>query len=506
MRKVILLFSPLMLCGLFLSNIALGQNDNSSPGLINLQSAEAVYEKGPQMNGNRMWHHALMMPNGDVALIGGIKEGFVSLNSAEIFNVSDNSFTSLNMVYTHASPAIAKLLDGRYLIAGGSSNYGVPSYKESELFNPADSSFTSAGDMVRFRANGGSAALGDGRVLIAGAWWTHNDAHTVGELFDNSSQTFSSTGLFKISRARAAVVPTLDGGALILGGVRPRGDQENLPVEYYDPETGSISVLQPFMIDESENWTVNADQTITAYQQLNNGSYLWNAYSTSGPFVSYKLVTVDPQTKLVEEFITEPALPGSDSLRVFGQPVIDKQNSCAYLLAVLSESDNYAITVITVDLANKSLTFADNYYEPETYRLNSVPLVLLKDGRIFATGGSVSDNFNAVNNTLFITPPKSKTTAIDPEGDLPEAFSLQQNYPNPFNPETVIGYNLPEADHILLEVFNMTGQKVATLIDNFQSQGYHTVNLNANNLASVIFIYWLRSGNLKKKKKMVLVK
>lgn len=496
----------LLISVLIAGNYAFGQVDKQHRSMPVLNTAEAAYEAGPLMNENRMWHHAIVMPNGNVALIGGIRRGFISLNNAEIFNPADGTFTTVNMQHTHAAPAVTEMQDGRYLIAGGSSSYGVPQYYQSEIFNPSDSSFTSVGDMVRFRANGGSAVLNDGRVVIAGAWWTHNDAHTMGELYDPQSQSFTGIGPFTISRARAAVVPSSDGDALILGGVRPRGDRENLPVENYDADTGEITVLQQYIIDENENWTINADQVTTEQQKMVNGRYLWKAYSTSGLYTTYRLITVDPQTKAVELFDTDPAIPNSDSLRVIGQPVIDHQNNRAYMLAILSNTDNYTITALTVDLSNGTLTFAANSFEPESYRLNAAPMVLLNDGRIFASGGSVSDNFDAVSNTLFVTPPESQATSRVPDGQMPEAFTLKQNYPNPFNPETIIGYNLTEPDNVRLEVFNLMGQKIATLVDGYQSSGNYSVTFNAENIASGIYLYRLCTNRFTESRKMVLVK
>jgi hypothetical protein len=123
------------------------------------------------------------LPDGRVALFGGHGTGFTALNSAEIWSPSTDSFTTLTMQYTHDWAAFASLSDGRFLLAGGSANLGIPQYATSELFDPATGTFTAVGNLVRFRSGSGAAALSNGTVLIAGAWWTHNDAHTYGELF-----------------------------------------------------------------------------------------------------------------------------------------------------------------------------------------------------------------------------------------------------------------------------------------------------------------------------------
>jgi flagellar hook assembly protein FlgD len=91
---------------------------------------------------------------------------------------------------------------------------------------------------------------------------------------------------------------------------------------------------------------------------------------------------------------------------------------------------------------------------------------------------------------------------------LPDAFSLSQNYPNPFNPETVIKYALPEDCHVELSIYNILGQKVKTLVDQYQNAGYKTVHWNGkddqgNELASGVYFYKIKTPKYSETKKMV---
>ena len=88
----------------------------------------------------------------------------------------------------------------------------------------------------------------------------------------------------------------------------------------------------------------------------------------------------------------------------------------------------------------------------------------------------------------------------------PVEFALHQNYPNPFNPKTIINYELPMTNDVKLTIYNLTGQKVATLISETQNAGVYQVEWNATNLASGIYYYQLKAWNFHEIKKMVLVK
>ncbi|MEX0723464.1 MAG: FG-GAP-like repeat-containing protein [Gracilimonas sp.] len=91
--------------------------------------------------------------------------------------------------------------------------------------------------------------------------------------------------------------------------------------------------------------------------------------------------------------------------------------------------------------------------------------------------------------------------------DLPQQVELQQNYPNPFNPTTTIQYGVPEAGEVSLEVFDMLGRKVATLINGEnKSAGRHTVQFDAARFSSGMYIYRLKAANTVITKKLTLIK
>jgi hypothetical protein len=100
----------------------------------------------------------------------------------------------------------------------------------------------------------------------------------------------------------------------------------------------------------------------------------------------------------------------------------------------------------------------------------------------------------------------SPSTISEPKTDIPYKFDLIQNYPNPFNPSTMINYQLPMANDVELSIYNLLGQKVATLVSDRQAAGYYQVEWDASGYASGIYYYRLVAGEFIEMKKMVLLR
>lgn len=90
--------------------------------------------------------------------------------------------------------------------------------------------------------------------------------------------------------------------------------------------------------------------------------------------------------------------------------------------------------------------------------------------------------------------------------DLPTDFQLNQNYPNPFNPSTTISYVLPQSAHVTLEVYNIAGQHISTLVDAQRGEGQHIVTFDGSQLSSGTYIYRLHVGEFVQVRKLTLIK
>jgi hypothetical protein len=122
------------------------------------------------------------------------------------------------------------------------------------------------------------------------------------------------------------------------------------------------------------------------------------------------------------------------------------------------------------------------------------------------TPGALSDDPTKNWTANWTTYPSGTVGVEDNETQLVTEYRLEQNYPNPFNPSTVINFNLPQAAQVKLSVYNILGQEVAVLVDEFVNAGSYSKSFNAKNLTSGLYIYTLEAGSTKISKKMTLLK
>lgn len=85
-------------------------------------------------------------------------------------------------------------------------------------------------------------------------------------------------------------------------------------------------------------------------------------------------------------------------------------------------------------------------------------------------------------------------------------FNLDQNYPNPFNPSTTISYSIAEDGIVNLEILNILGERIKTLVNDFKTRGNHNISFNASSLASGVYVYKLQAGDFVSSRKMILLK
>ena len=97
-------------------------------------------------------------------------------------------------------------------------------------------------------------------------------------------------------------------------------------------------------------------------------------------------------------------------------------------------------------------------------------------------------------------------SAIDSKIAMPNKYFIAQNYPNPFNPQTTITYGLQKQGKVEVAVFNILGEKFATLVDEVQPAGTHSVKWNGSAAASGVYLYRIQTDDFVQTKKMILIK
>ncbi|MEA1987499.1 MAG: YCF48-related protein, partial [Candidatus Marinimicrobia bacterium] len=98
------------------------------------------------------------------------------------------------------------------------------------------------------------------------------------------------------------------------------------------------------------------------------------------------------------------------------------------------------------------------------------------------------------------------SVAVVEEPVVVDEFILKQNYPNPFNPMTTISYDIPEATEVVINIYNIAGQKVETLLSEYKQAGKYKIIWNAGNYSSGVYFYQIKTQSFSKTKKMLLLK
>ncbi|TVQ01057.1 MAG: T9SS C-terminal target domain-containing protein [Balneolaceae bacterium] len=146
-------------------------------------------------------------------------------------------------------------------------------------------------------------------------------------------------------------------------------------------------------------------------------------------------------------------------------------------------------------------------------------LIGAQKANLIGVNNTLSCNLAGIDLAIAGSPNKAKVTDFgttrfvirlaDAKGtsnEIPVYIRLNQNYPNPFNPGTQIQFELPQRSEVRLEVYDMTGRQIASLVNETVQAGIHTVNFDASNLSSGVYIYRLQAGSVVLTRKLTLIK
>lgn len=149
-----------------------------------------------------------------------------------------------------------------------------------------------------------------------------------------------------------------------------------------------------------------------------------------------------------------------------------------------------------------SLTYDDNFPWPEEADGNGSTLSLKNPN----LDNTIPENWTA--SLGHGTPGKINDVAtnLQSEESLPKQYHVWQNYPNPFNSSTIINFAIPVPSRLIITVYNILGETVETLLDEYKSPGYYSINFNAEDLPSGVYFYSVKAGNYSNYKKFLLLR
>jgi hypothetical protein len=287
-----------------------------------------------------------------------------------------------------------------------------------------------------------------------------------------------------------------------------RNGSESPPYGYLLPADNYSVVLDEF-----------ANDTVKTFFFTGNKSFVYERYNATQSHTDklffdggVSAVNPDAQTKTVKflNLINENTeeklvivrsieLTQNDSVKI-ENPESDKVKINSYgsaknydiELEYVTENGSRRFEDLNIPLsANTSHTFV-----PDWANLTNSQLIVLVD----------IDNNGTIDDTLLLV--NQVTGMGEDQGSLltPDSYYLAQNYPNPFNPSTTISWQSPVGSWQTLKVFDLLGNEVATLVDEYREAGRHEIEFEASNLSSGVYFYQLKAGDFIESKKMIFLR
>lgn len=237
--------------------------------------------------------------------------------------------------------------------------------------------------------------------------------------------------------------------------------------------------------------TVVADTGFTVASLLNSTCYYWQVGSINEAGTN-NWSDIHSFTSIISRPSIPTLVTPEDSLEIAVDSVVFAWNPCksevsGYKLEISDKTDFSSLVIDTL-ISDTSIVISGfdsnvNYW-----------------WRVAAENVAGFSDYSKVN--MFAI----GVLGLNGENGLPKVFALQQNYPNPFNPVTTISYDVPKQAHIEITIYNILGQKVASLINEEKMPGSYKIIFNASNLSSGMYIYTMQSEGFSSVKKLILLK
>jgi hypothetical protein len=263
--------------------------------------------------------------------------------------------------------------------------------------------------------------------------------------------------------------------------------------------------IDSFMIEYSIDGGLNWD-TITSWVAGNPGFYSWSVPRTLSGQGLLRMSCVDPDSNISSDtsdsyfYIYDSIDPTVEIMSpADGDTLSSDTVSISWNVQDNGEIVEYAI-LYTTDSGQNWIPIVNGNGDSSQY-LWSIPAQGTDFG-IRVLCADAAQNIGQDTTYFYMM----STGLIENPIVVPAEFFLSQNYPNPFNPSTVISYGLPLTTHVILEIYDILGSRVVTLLDESQSAGFHSATWHAEEVPTGIYFYRLKTNEFQKVGKAALLK
>jgi len=230
----------------------------------------------------------------------------------------------------------------------------------------------------------------------------------------------------------------------------------------------------------------------------------------------------NPVEKVKEEFnkITLHSDEGHSRMLYFGEELPDQTNKLSFSLPPLPPGEAFDARFSGTDMKLSQ----DHHVAIDVQNPDDSPVALdlnfkatykyqTFEVREVTEGTTLDEYLIDGNKEVTLKNEETSTVELVPVGlkgltasDNPDKFKLHQNYPNPFNPTTTIRYAVAEQSDVDMQVYNVAGRKVATLVNEQKSPGSYKVTFDASNLSSGLYFVKIQAGTFQDVQKLTLIK